>query len=82
MLLTVEYDASKGVVEIHVDEEGADFLIGRLSKRKQFGGHDHLKTPSWGGWELTEDRQGLDNDPIHHLSIRYWPRETVRSSRS
>ena len=72
MLLTVEHNRN-GVVEIHLDREGLDLLIDRLMKLRQNGGHDHLMTPSWSGWELTEDKQGTENDLINHLHIRLRP---------
>jgi hypothetical protein len=72
MLLTVEYD-SKGVVEIHCDGEGLDSLIGRLSELKKRGGHDHLKTPTWAGNELTEEKQNASNELINHLEVFVWP---------
>jgi len=72
VLLTVEYNKD-GAVEIHLDKEGLDFLIERLDKLRKHGGHDHLKTPSWAGWELTEEKQGTENELIHHLCIRLWP---------
>ena len=70
MRLTVEND-KEGKVEIYMDVEGLDLLIDRLKKlrRHSEGDHDHLMTPSWAGWELTEDKQGVDNELINHLCL-------------
>ena len=73
MLLTVEYNDSKAFVQIHFDAEGLDLFIQRLQLLKKHGGHDHLKTPSWAGTELTEERQGAENELINHLEIMLWP---------
>lgn len=73
MLLTTEYN-KKGFVEIHFDQEGLDLLIGRLESLRQRGkqDHEHLMTPSWAGNELTEEKQGSDNELINHLCLIYW----------
>ena len=75
MLLTVEYNAGEQAVEIHIDREGVDLLVERLSKLKEHSGqeHDHLMTESWGGSELTEEKQGAENELINHLRITFWP---------
>ena len=72
MLLTVEYN-EKGVVEIHCDQEGLESLLTKLGLLKERGGHEHLKTPAWAGYELTEERQGHDNQLINHVKIILWP---------
>lgn len=71
MLLTVEYNP-KGIVDIYMDEEGRNLLINSLNKlRDQIGkgDHDHLMTPSWAGYELTEEKQSSDSELIHQLNI-------------
>ncbi len=73
MLLTVEYNDKNEVVEIHCDKEGLDSLIEKLESLRKHGGHDHLKTPSWAGSELTEEKQGAENLLINHLYILLWP---------
>ena len=74
MLFTVEI-VEESVAEIHLDEEGLDLLIDRLTKlrRHQEPEHEHLMTPSWAGTELTEDKQSADNDLIHMLTVYYHP---------
>ncbi len=71
MLLTVEY--KKEEVEIYADVQGLDLLIERLLLLKKRGGHEHLMTPSWGGNELTEQKQSPANELIHHLCIMIQP---------
>ena len=76
MLFTVEL-VKEGVAEVHLDEEGLDLLVERLSKlrKHQEPDHDHLMTPSWAGTELTEDKQSADNDLIHMLTVYYHPHQ-------
>lgn len=73
MVLTVELNAKEGMVEIHCDKEGIELLIERLQKLSDHADHDHLMTPSWAGWELTEVKQGEQNELINHLYIKRWP---------
>lgn len=72
MLLTVERDRSAPCVEIHLDDEGIDFLIRQLAALRGRRDHSHLFTPSWGGNQLTEDT-GSANEVIHKLTIYVWP---------
>lgn len=59
MILTVEKEKSKdGEIAITFDEEGLDYLILKLKRLKGRKDHDHLMTPSWAGYELTEEKQG------------------------
>ena len=77
MLLTVEYD-KEGKTEIYMDAQGLELLIERLNKLKRHiekGEHDHLMTPSWSGWELTEEKQGLKNELVNHLCLVLRPKE-------
>ena len=74
MLFTVEIkDAAKsGQAEaaICLDDEGLEFLIDRLSRLRGKRDHEHMKTPSWAGQELSEAKQGGDEyDLIHHLRL-------------
>ena len=81
MLFTVEL-VQDSVAEVHLDEEGLDLLVDRLTKlgRHQEPEHDHLMTPSWAGTEQTEDNQGADNDLIHMLTVYYHPHHGPRST--
>jgi hypothetical protein len=69
MQFTVELTPDHDVVEVHCDREGLDLLI-RSLERLRDGGHDHLMTPAWAGWELTETKHGPSNELINHLMIR------------
>ena len=78
MILTVEIGKKEIIekkidrieVEIYCDEKGIDLLIDELIKLKKYGGHTHLMTPSWAGNELTEEKQGGDeNILVNHLCI-------------
>ena len=40
-------------LEVTLDREGIDVLRAVLDHIKD-GGHEHLATPSWGGYELSE----------------------------
>lgn len=74
-MLTVEYNI-KGFVEVYMDDEGRDLLVNkllRLKAEKGRGDHNHLMTPSWSGYELSEDKQGEDNTLINQLNIRLLP---------
>jgi Immunity protein 32 len=72
-MLTVEYAGEE--VAICFDETGFDVLTRALERlrRKRVADHDHLTTPSWGGHELTEQRQGQDTSLIHHLRLIWRP---------
>lgn len=74
VLLTIEYSGD-GVGEIHFDEEGGELLMDRLSKllRHKEPEHDHLMTPAWSGWELTEQKKNREADLVHMLNLRFWP---------
>jgi len=57
------------VVEIYCDSEGLDYLLEELSELKKVGDHIHFMTPSWGEGDLSEDKQGAENDLAHHLKL-------------
>ena len=73
MLLTVETNPRDEIVEIFCDAAGLDSLIGQLSRLRTQGGHVHLRTPSWAGTELSEERQVSSNRLCHHLRIALRP---------
>lgn len=43
-----------------------------MAEQKE-SGHRHLMTRDWGGSELSNDKQGLDNSLCHHVKIFFWP---------
>ena len=76
-LFTVE--VSEDLVEIHLNDEGIDFLINRLSllKKSRNNKHEHLMTPDWGGNEITNIKQNMDDKAklVHHLKLAYWVKD-------
>lgn len=62
-----------GNVEIHADEEGLLTLTRRLEQLHLQGGHVHLMTASWGGEDLSEDKQGEGNRLVQHALVFLWP---------
>lgn len=73
-LFTIE--ANDNIVEIHLNDEGVEFLMNRLNKLKKNSEneHEHLMTPDWGGNEITNIKQNLDEKIklMHHLKLVYW----------
>ena len=60
-----------GEVEIHLDNEGLDFLLSQLSFLKdRRTDHLHLMTAAWGGGELTNEARGASSLPVHHLRVQ------------
>ncbi|BDF54494.1 hypothetical protein CE91St24_35480 [Odoribacteraceae bacterium] len=64
------------IVDILVNEEGAEYLINVLQNRIDYGKteHDHLFTPEWGGDELTSNNLNLDERSklINLVNVRYF----------
>lgn len=72
-MLVFERDPESGEIQIHVDEEGLSLLTRSLERlRGDKSDHDHLRTPSWAGWELSEEVQGKGHEIVHHVSIHFW----------
>lgn len=67
MTLTFEYGPAN-VLEITLDPDGLEELKEVLA-RLTVGDHEHLFTPSWGGYPLTEDFPNPDLEPIHQVTI-------------
>jgi len=68
MLLSIEFQRDQEL-DIICDEDGIELLIDKLSRLKKNGGHTHLKTPSWAGDELTEDRYSENAVLVNHVRI-------------
>ena len=71
-LLTFELDESGECLEIHGNKEGLQELINTLKQALEADDHMHLMTPSWGGDNLTEIKQGNDNKLINHVKVFSW----------
>lgn len=70
-VLTVEY-RPENVVEIKLDADGRVELIAILEKLTP-GDHEHLMTPSWGGYpdQLTEEFPNSDLVSVHKVTIQW-----------
>jgi len=74
-MLTFERGDDDQSLVVHGDEQGLTLLrdtIDRLVRRTRPGhfDHQHMKTPDWGGNELSNERQG--GELIHHVEIYCW----------
>lgn len=67
MKVIVEYEP-ESVVNLICNSEGADFLIELLQKLRS-GGHDHLMTESWGGWELSDVPAEPPTTQVHQFNV-------------
>ncbi len=73
-MLTFESDKNDEQLEIHGDKEGLLKLakiLTQMAEQKE-SEHRHLMTKDWGGSELNNDKQGLENHLYHHVKIFYW----------
>lgn len=71
-LLTFELSADGNELHIHGDRSGLQGLVNALKRVIETGEHEHLMTPSWGGTELSEERQGPDGHLLHHVHVHVW----------
>jgi hypothetical protein len=75
-LLTIEYDSEDEILEMHLDKEGAKLLLNKIQMllEKDENSHEHLMTDTWGGNELTSEKQNLlpNITLLNHLKIIYW----------
>ncbi|HEU4765957.1 MAG TPA: Imm32 family immunity protein, partial [Pyrinomonadaceae bacterium] len=69
---TFELTKDGDELEIHGNRAGLLQLITIIKKVVDYGEHDHLMTPSWGGDELTNEKQGLTNTLINKVTVRFW----------
>ena len=70
-LLTFEFDERDELLEIHGNTDGLISLrdkIDNLIKMKS-DEHIHMMIPSWGGEELSEEKQCEDNRLIPHVKV-------------
>jgi hypothetical protein len=71
-LLVFESAIKCDQIEVHGDEDGIRMLIKQLEILLSKEEHIHLKTPSWGGDELSEEVQGENHHIINHVKIFCW----------
>jgi len=75
-MLTFELSPDKEILEIHCDKQGLEDLIYYLQKllnsKSEPPRHDHLMTPSWSGYELSEEKKIADNKLLNKVTIYLW----------
>ena len=73
-LITFEIASSGEALEIHLNNDGIVELIRTLERLRALPGdqHDHLKTPAWGGTELTEEKQGTSTKLLNSVKAFLW----------
>ena len=78
-MLTVEIAEKAGQIYIHGSPEKLRWLASRIeaiaSEAEKSGrSHDHFMTPDWGGEELINEAQGVEESHalINHLIIYGW----------
>ncbi len=73
-MLTFECNIDDERLEIHGNKEGllklAKILTNMASQDESE--HRHLMTKDWGGSELSNDKQGLENKLCNHVKVFYW----------
>lgn len=74
--LTCEITSDGDEVEIHATKEGLISLKKEIEYLIQNeNDHVHLRTPIWGGSELTEENQGQGSKIVNHVKIFSWKEE-------
>ncbi|MTI85644.1 MAG: methylhydantoinase [Firmicutes bacterium] len=72
ILLTFEYNDVDENLEIHANKQGLKFPKRQIEKLEVNNTNFHLITSSWGGDELSEEKQGENNKLINHVKIFHW----------
>lgn len=72
--LTFEWDKKNEKLEIHGNAKGLKLLRTQIDNLLKSRGNDHvhMMVPSWGGDELSEEKQCVDNTLINHVKIFKW----------
>ena len=70
-MLTFTVNDERNTVEVHADVAGLTALREEIDGLLAGDDHTHLMTASWGGFGLTEERQGAGH-LIHHVKIYRW----------
>lgn len=72
-ILTFEITLGGDELEIHATKEGLEELKKQIeSILEKDHEHVHLRTPNWGGHELSEAVQKEGNKIINHVKIFKW----------
>lgn len=61
----------QGVVDIIFDKEGLENLKSVLSQLEKRPDHAHFFSPTFGGWELSEDEPSPGKCVVHKLTLRH-----------
>ncbi len=76
------FTTGQDMVSIHADVRGLDVLIDSLRQIKakvesDVCEHEHLRSASWGGRELTETKGCETGELVHHVKIYGWTPEWI-----
>ena len=73
-VLTFEWDAKNEILEIHGNQKGLEKLKNVIDSllAKTSNDHIHLMAKSWGGNELSDDKQCSENEIINHVKLFKW----------
>ena len=68
-MLTFEYNENDATLEVFFDAQGRRQLISVLERIQAPGDHEHLMTPSWSGYELSEKVHSKDNKYLNMVTL-------------
>lgn len=68
-ILTFELSDDNLQLFVCGNKEGLESLINSIEKVIKYNDHDHLMTPSWAGYELTEERQVENTKLMNKVTI-------------
>jgi len=73
-LITFELREDKDQVDIHLNKEGIDYMIKILEELRtgNTNDHFHLMTNSWGGDQLSEDKQSESSELLNLVTVYFW----------
>jgi|GEM_PF-1126442 len=73
-LLTFEWDENSKVLEIHGNNRGLEKLRDKINIliAESKSDHTHLMAKSWGGDELSDEKQCSENILINHVKLFKW----------
>lgn len=67
--LTFELSSDNLQLMVFGNKEGLESLINSIEKVIKYNDHDHLMTPSWAGYELSEEPQGENTQIMNKVTI-------------